>query len=86
MTYCSVFPEDENFRAVINFFLFRWTSSCIANPECDPEDMLKAVLHVLALSECTNTPFLVVMILPVWDGTSWNSAAIRGHGNVSTLI
>ena len=26
------------------------------------------------------------MILPVWDDTPWNSTAIGGHGNMSTLI
>ena len=26
------------------------------------------------------------MILPDWDDTPWSSAAVRGHGNVSTLI
>jgi len=49
--------------------------------------MLKAVLHALSSSEMQDTPFLVVLILPVWDGTPWNSAAIRGHHNMSmTLI
>jgi hypothetical protein len=47
--------------------------------------MLKAVLHALASSESTEIPFLVTMILPVWEGTPWNSAAIRGHTNMSTL-
>jgi hypothetical protein len=84
ITYCSAFPEDEIFGAVINSFLFRWTSSCIANPEYDLEDMLKAVLHALASSECTDIPFIVVIILPFWDDTytPWNSAAIRDHGNM----
>ncbi len=32
VTYCSAFPEDAIFGAIINSFRFRWTSSCIANP------------------------------------------------------
>jgi hypothetical protein len=33
-----------------------------------------------------DTLFLVVLILVVWDDTPWNSAAIRGHHNMTTLI
>ncbi len=46
-------------------FSYRWTGSCIANPEYEPEDMLKAVLQALASSEAQDTPFLAVMIPPV---------------------
>ncbi len=84
--YCSAFMEDAVFEAIINSFQFRWTSSCIANPEYEPEDMLKAVLHALASSERSETLILVVLILPVWDNTPWNSASIRGHRNISTFI
>ncbi len=28
----------------------------------------------------------MVLILPVWEVTPWNSAAICGHHNMSTLI
>ncbi len=48
--------------------------------------MFKAVLHALASSECTEAPFLVVLILSIWEDTPWNSAAIRGRENMSTLI
>ena len=48
--------------------------------------MLKAVLHAFSSSESQDTPFLVVLILLVWEDTQWNSAAIRGHYNMSTLI
>ena len=48
--------------------------------------MPKAVLHALSSSEVQDTPFLVVLILPVWDDTPWNSTAIRGHHNMATLI
>ena len=47
--------------------------------------MLKSVLHALDWSELQNTPFLGVLILPVWEDTPWNSAEIRGHHNMSTL-
>jgi hypothetical protein len=45
MIYCLAFPEDVNFGAILDSFLYRWTASCIANPEYEPEDMLKAVLR-----------------------------------------
>jgi hypothetical protein len=69
ITCCSAFPEDEIFGALINAVLFRWIGSCIANPQYEPEDMLNAVLHPPASHESTETPFLVVMILLVWDDT-----------------
>jgi len=85
ISYCSAFPEDDIFGAINISFLYRWAGSCIANPEYEPEDMLKAVLHALTFSESSDTPFLV-LILPVWEDTPWNSAAIRGHHNISTII
>jgi hypothetical protein len=48
--------------------------------------MLKVVLHALSSSEAQDTPFLVVLILLVWEDTPWNSAAIRDHHYMSTLI
>jgi len=86
ITYCTGFPEDENFGSVINSFLFRRTGSCITNPEYEPGGMLNAVLHALASFECTKNPFLAVVILPVWDDTPCNSSAVRGQGYMSTLI
>jgi hypothetical protein len=86
ITYCSTFQDDAHFGAIIDSFRYRWTNSCMANPEYEPEDMLKAVLHALASSEHTDTPFLVIMVLPVWDDSPWTSKAIRGHTNMSTLI
>ena len=74
ITYCSAFSEDLVFGAIIKSFQFRWTSSCIANPEKEFEDMLKAVLRALASSGSIDMPFLVVLILPVSDQTPWNSA------------
>jgi hypothetical protein len=74
ITYFSAFPEDTFFGAIINSFNFRWAGSCVANPEYEPEDMLKAVLHALASSESSETSFMVVLIHPVWDDAPWNSA------------
>ncbi len=68
-TYCSAFQEDVQFGALVDSFRYRWTNSCITNPEYELEDMLKTVLHALASSEHTDTPFLVVLILPTWDDT-----------------
>ena len=48
--------------------------------------MLKAVIHALSSSESQDTSFLVVLILPVWEDIPWNSAAIRDHHNMSSLI
>jgi len=48
MTYCSAFQEDDKLGAIIDSFLYLWTNSCIANPEYEPEDMLKTVLHAIA--------------------------------------
>ncbi len=47
---------------------------------------MEGVLHALASSEHADTPFLVVLVLPVWDDSPWTSNAIRGHNNMSTLI
>ena len=76
ITYCSAFPEDTVFGTIINSSQFRWTSSCIANPEYEYEDMLKAVLHALTPFESNDTPFLVVLILPVCDN---NPMELRFH-------
>jgi hypothetical protein len=65
ITNISAFPENANFGAIINSLQFRRTSSCIANSEYEPEDMLKAVLYALASFESNETPFLVVLILLV---------------------
>jgi len=65
ITYYSAFPEDAVFGAIIIFFQFWWTSSCIASPLYVLEDMLKAVFHALTSSESIDTPFLVVLILVV---------------------
>jgi hypothetical protein len=48
--------------------------------------MLKIVLHALAFSESPDTRFLVILILPNWEDTPSNSAAICDHHNMSTLI
>jgi hypothetical protein len=86
ISYCSAFPEDETFGVITDSCRYRWTSSCVANPEYEPEDMLKTVIHALASSESPDTHFLAALILPNWKDTSWNSAAICGHHNMSTLI
>ena len=50
ISYCSAFPEDEIFDALTDSFLYRWSGACIANPEYEPDVMLKAVFHALASS------------------------------------
>ena len=56
ISYCSAFLEDEFFSATTDSFRYRWTGSCISNPEYEHEDMLKAVLHALTSSEAQDTP------------------------------
>ncbi len=86
ITYCSTYPEDAAFGAIYDAFSYRLTGSCIANPEYDPGDTRKAIMHALASSTHTTTPLLVVLVLPVWEDTPWSSAAIRSHPNLETLI
>ena len=86
ITYCTAYPEGSSFGALHDAFGYRLTGSCTANPEYDPGDMRKAILHALASSIVTTTPFLVVMVLPVREDTPWFSVAIRNHNNLETLI
>jgi hypothetical protein len=69
ITYCTAYPEDSAFDALYDAFSYRMTRSCIANPEYDPGDTRKAILHALATSTDMTTPFLVVLVLPVWEYT-----------------
>jgi len=86
---CHIMFELSGGREIWNgnkLLSLRWTSSCFANPEYEPEDMLKAALHTLASYVRTQPPFMVVLILPVWDDTPWNSAAVRCYGNMLAII
>jgi hypothetical protein len=69
ITYYSAFLEESVFGALHNAHSYKWTRSCVANPEYDPEDMRTTVLHAIASSTNTTTPFLAVMVLPVWEDT-----------------
>jgi hypothetical protein len=69
--YCTVFPKDANVGAHFDSFSYKLTGSCIANPEYEPEDMRKAVLHALAFSTISLSPLLVVFILPAWEDSPW---------------
>jgi hypothetical protein len=86
ITYCTAYPEDGAFGALHDAFSYNLTGSCTANPEYDPEDMRKAVMYALSSSEDNTTPFLVVLVLPVWEDTPWTSTGIRNHRNLETLI
>jgi len=68
ITYCTACPEDS-FWALHDAFGYRLAESCTANPEYDPGDMRKSILYALASSTDTTTPFLVVMVLSVWEDT-----------------
>ena len=86
ITYCTAYPEDSSFGALHDAFSCRLTRSCTANLEYDPGDMRKAILHALVSTTDTTTPFLVVMVLLVWEDTPWYSVAIRSHNNLETPI
>jgi hypothetical protein len=77
---------SQDFEHYLDVFYFRWTGFYITNPEYGPDDMLKASLHALASSKSTNTSLLVLLILPGWDDTPWNSTAIRVQENMTTLM
>ncbi len=86
ITYCTAYPEDSDFGALHDAFNYKLAGSCTANPEYDPGDMRKAILHALVSSIDTTTPFLVFRVLPVWEDTPCYSATIRSHPNLETLI
>ena len=65
ITYCSAYAEDSVFGALFDGYSYRYTGSCIANPEYEPEDMRRAVLHALASSTASTSPFLAIMVLPL---------------------
>ena len=83
--FCTAFPEDANFGAHFNSFSYRLTGSCVANPEYEPQDMRKAVLHALASSTVSPSPLLVVFILPAWEDSPWRTQAILTHPNTTIL-
>jgi hypothetical protein len=86
ITYCSRFLEDPFFGAIHNALNYRCIVYCTANPEYDSEDTRKAILHALASSKNTTTPFMAVLVLPVFEDKPWRSASIRSHPNIETLI
>ncbi len=67
ITYSAAYKEDTVFGALHNAFSYRLTGSCTANPEYEPGDMRKATLHALASSTNTTIPFLVIIVLPIWE-------------------
>ena len=83
-TYFSAFKEDQDFGAIHDCHSYRWTGSCVANPEYIAADMRKAVRHALA-SASYDSPFLCLLILPRWDDTPWRSADIISHENIEIL-
>jgi hypothetical protein len=87
ITYCSVFPEDAVFGAIINSFQFRWTSSYIANPEYEHEDMLKAVLHALASFVSNEILFLLCqpLLIPTIIGSPSEAIETYLPSSVSSL-
>jgi hypothetical protein len=83
--YCTAFQDDASFGALYDAFSYRWTASCLANPEYEPSDMRKTILHALACATSFTNPFLVVLILPAWEDSPWRTHAILQHPNLTTL-
>ncbi len=69
ITYLSAFLEYSVFGTLHNAHNYKWTRSCIANPESNPADMRIKVLHALAFSTNTTIPFLAIIVLLVWEDT-----------------
>jgi len=69
ITYCTAYPENSAFGALHDAISYRLTGYCTANPEYDPGDMRKVILHALASSTNTATLFVVVLVLPVLEDT-----------------
>ena len=69
ITYYTAFPEDSCFGAHLNAIGIRWAGSCAANLKYEPGEVRKSVLSALRLSEDAHTPFMVVIILLVWEDT-----------------
>jgi hypothetical protein len=83
--YCTTFQVDAIFGALYDAFSYRWTASCLANPEYEPADMRKTILHAFACATSSAKPFLGVLILPAWEDSPWNTHAILHHPNQTTL-
>ena len=86
VTYCSAFPQDTQFGAAYNAFDYRWTGSCLANPEYEPEDMRQTLRHAIASTELSSTPTLIALLLPAWEDSPWRTNGIRSHPNVETVL
>ena len=86
ITYAPAFKDDTFFGAIHNAFDFRWTGSCLANPEYEPENMHRAVTHALACSDASEAPFLVAPFLPAWEDSPWQAESIRQHPHMETLL
>jgi hypothetical protein len=85
VSYCTTSHEDAVFGAQYDAYRYRWTCSCLAFPDFEPEDLRKAVLSALACSTTTNSPFLVVLILPAWEDSPWITHSILSHLSLTTL-
>jgi hypothetical protein len=86
VSYCAAHQEDATFGAQDQAYSYRWTGLCLAVPEHEPANTRKAVLHTLACSTATESPLLVVMMLPAWEDAPWRTHSILSHPNVTTLV
>ena len=58
VNYCAAPQEDAIFEAQDQDYNYRWTGSCLAVPEHEPTNIIKAVLHDLACSTATESQYL----------------------------
>jgi len=86
VSYCAAPQEDATFCTQDQAYSYRWTDSCLAVPEHEPTNTRKAVLHALACSTATESPLLVVKILPSWEDAPRRTHSILSHPNVTTLV
>ena len=84
-TYYSAYQADAPFGARYNWFLYSWRGHCVANPEYEHEDMLKAMQHAIASANASPQPFSCVLVLPRWKDTPYRRQDILLHPNVKIV-
>ena len=86
VNYYTIFQDYVTFGAQDKAYSYRWTGSCIAVPEHEPDYIIKIVLQALACSIATEKPLLVGMILPAWEDSQWRTHSILSHSDITTLV
>ncbi len=82
VSYCAASHEDTTFVARYDAYSYRWTNACPTGPEHEPAYIRNAVLHVLAYSASTDSPFLAILILTACEDTPRKTQSILFHSIV----